>query len=412
MPIHRTYQERGYCRRGGYQRLSDVLALCGEFYNAALQERRDAWRLQRVSVSLFDQQVEFTGVRQAFAEWAALDVGVGRGVLRRVDRGMVAFFRRVKAGDVPGFPRFKPRSRFRCIDLSAIRPGMLWRSADGRRAWVRVKGLPTIELRIKRALPPAEQLKALRIVMRGERLYVDLVFAEEIAPLEPSERTVGIDLGVNSRLALSDGTLIEGRRPDRRRERRLRRAVARSHRGSARRAKRVAMLSRETHRNQVRNRNAVHEITTALVRAYGRIAIEALEVRNMTRSAKGTVDEPGKQVTAKRALNRRILDQTWGGLVTQLTYKAEWAGRELVRVNPAYTSRTCSSCGVRTPQRHYRVHDCAECGTSLDRDINAARNVEARAFGAKPSMNGHMIGAGDAPCSAQSSLGDALRIVA
>ena len=210
MLIHRTYQERGYCRRGGYQRLGDVLALCGEFYNAALQERRDAWRLQRVSVSLFDQQVEFTGVRQAFGEWAALDAGVGRGVPRRVDRGMVAFFRRVKAGDVPGFPRFKPRSRFRCIDLSEVRPGMLRRSADGRRAWVRVKGLPTIELRIKRALPPAEQLKALRIVMRGERLYVDLVFAEEVAPLEPSERTVGIDLGVNSRLALSDGTLIEG----------------------------------------------------------------------------------------------------------------------------------------------------------------------------------------------------------
>ena len=172
------------------------------------------------------------------------------------------------------------------------------------------------------------------------------------------------------------------------------------------------MLSRETHRNQVRNRNAVHEITTALVRSYGRIAIEALQVRNMTRSAKGTVDEPGKQVAAKRALNRRILDQTWGGLVTQLTYKAEWAGRELVAVNPAYTSRTCSSCGARTPQRHYRVHDCAECGTSLDRDINAARNVEARAFGAEPSMNGYMIGAGDAPRSAQSSLGDALRIVA
>ena len=98
------------------------------------------------------------------------------------------------------------------------------------------------------------------------------------------------------------------------------------------------MLSRETHRNQVRNRNAVHEITTALVRSYGRIAIEALQVRNMTRSAKGTVDEPGKQVAAKRALNRRILDQTWGGLVTQLSYKAEWAGRELVAVNPAYTS--------------------------------------------------------------------------
>ena len=172
------------------------------------------------------------------------------------------------------------------------------------------QGLPTIELRLKRDFPPSEQMKSLRIVMRVERLYVDLVFAEEVEPLEPSASTVGIDLGVNSRLALSDGTLIEGRRPDRRRERRLRRAVARSHGGSARRAKRVATLARETDRNQIRNRNAVRGISTSLVRSHGRIAIEALQVPNMTRSADGTTEEPGKQVSAKRALNRRILDQT------------------------------------------------------------------------------------------------------
>ena len=110
--IHRTYQQRGYCRRGGYERLGDVLAPCGELYSAGLQERRDAWRLQGVSVSLFDQQLEFTGVRQEFGEWAALDVGVGRGPLRRVDRSMATFFRRLKAGQTPGYPRFKPRSRF------------------------------------------------------------------------------------------------------------------------------------------------------------------------------------------------------------------------------------------------------------------------------------------------------------
>ena len=325
--------------------------------NAALQERRDAWRLQGVSVSFYDQTAEFTGVRREFEEWGALDLNVGRGVLRRIDRGMAAFFRRVKAGETPSYPRFKPRNRFRCIELAGVRPGMLRRSADGGLAWVRVKGLPTIEMRLKRELPPAEQLKSL-----------------------------GIDLGVNSRLALSDGTLVDGRRPDRRKERRLRRAVSRSRRGSARRAKRVARLARETHCNQVRNRNAVHEITTSLVRAYGRIAVEALQIPNMTRSAKGTAEEPGKQVAAKRALNRRILDQTWGELVRQLTYKAAWAGREFATVNPAYTSQTCSNCGARTPQEHYRVHRCTACGAPpLDRDINAARNVKVRAFGPEPA---------------------------
>ena len=374
--------QRGYCRRSGYERLRTALAMCGDLYNAALQERRDAWRLEGVSVNLSDQQVEFTGVRQEFGEWAALDANVGRGVLRRVNCGMAAFFRRVKAGETAGYPRFKPRSRFRCLDLAEVRPGMLRRSADGRRAWVRVKGLPTIEMRLKRELPPAAQLKSLRILMRGEKLYVDLVFAEDVEPLEPSTEAVVIDLGVNSRLALSDGTLSDGRRP----ARRLRRAVSRSRRGSTQRAKRVAMLARETHRNQVRNRNAVHEITTSLVRAYGRIAVEALQVPNMTRSAKGTAEAPGKQVAAKRALNRRILDQTWGELIRQVTYKAAWAGREIATVNPAYTSQTCSSCGARTPQEHYRVHHCTACGAPpLDRDINAARNVQVRAFGPEPA---------------------------
>ena len=325
---------------------------------------------------------EFTGLRLEFEEWGALHVQIGRGVLRRIDRGMAAFFRRVKAGETPGYPRFKPRRRFRCIELAEVRPGMLRRSTDGRRAWVRVKGLPTIEMRLKRELPPATQLKSLRILMRGEKLYVDLVFAEDVEPLEPSTKAVGIDLGVNSRLALSDGTLVDGRRPDRRKERRRRRVVARARPGSAGRAKRVAMLRRETHRNQLRNRNAVHEITSSLVRYYGRIAVEALQVSNMTRSAKGTAEEPGKQVAAKRTLNRRILDQTWGEIVRQLTYKAAWAGREFATVNPAYTSQTCSNCGARTPQEHYRVHRCSACGAPpLDRDVNAARNVKMLAFG-------------------------------
>ncbi len=211
----------------------------------------------------------------------------------------------------PVYPRFKARRRYRCIELSEAR----------------------------------------RPFFRGEKLYVDLVFAEELAALEPAGRSAGIDLGVNSRVALSDGTLVEGRTPDRRRERRL------------------------------RNRNAAHELTTALVRRYDRLAVEELRTPNMTRSARGTLAEPGRNVRAKQALNRRILDHTWGLLIAQLTCKAAWAGRELVAVDPAYTSRICSACGAHTPQARYRIHECGSCGSLLDRDVNAARNVLARAFG-------------------------------
>ena len=403
--VHQTFQMRGYCRRGGYERLRAALALCTELYNAALQERRDAWRLGRHRVGLYDQQRALTQVRADLPEWCALDVTVGRGVLRRLDRAFQSFFRRIKTGDAPGYPRFKPRSRYRTIELSETRPGMVRTTPDGRRAHIRVKGLPTIEVRLGRDLPPPEQLRSLRLVFRGEQLYVDLVYAVEVEPLPLSDRAVGVDLGVNQRIALSDGTLVEGRSPDRRRERRLRRAVSRCRKGSRRRRRGVATLARETHRNRVRSRNAAHRITTDLVRGHDLIVVEDLRITNMTRSARGTAEEPGKGVAAKRALNRRILDQSWGMILTQLTYKAAWAGRELVRVDPAYTSRTCSGCGARDAQRRYGKYDCPRCGLVLDRDVNAARNILDRAC---PERDG----AGDTPRSAQSAQADALAIVA
>ena len=406
MPVaHQTFQLRGYCRARGYERLRAALALCSELYNAALQERRDAWRLAGERRSLYDQERAFTAVRAELPEWAALDVTVGRGVLRRLDRAFSSFFRRVRDGERPGYPRFRSRRRYRTIELSQVRPGMVRTTSGGRRALIRVKGLPVVEVRLRRALPPSEQLRSLRFVLRAGRLFVDLVYAVEREPLPPSERAVGVDLGVHQRLALSDGTLVEGRTPDRRRERRLRRAVSRSRRGSRRRARRVATLAREADRNSVRERNACHRVTTALVRVYGRIAVEDLRVPNMTRSARGTREEPGRGVAAKRALNRRILEQSWGRILGQISYKAEWAGRDLVRVDPAYTSRSCSGCGASTPQRRYRVYDCPRCGLVLDRDVNAARNILARAYPVRD-------GAGDSPRGAQSAQADALEIVA
>ena len=111
----------------------------------------------------------------------------------------------------------------------------------------------------------------------------------------------------------------------------------------------------------------------------------------MTASAAGTVEEPGVNVAAKAGLNREILTQTWGLLRDQLRYKAEWAGREFVEVDPRYTSRECWSCGGRTPQGEYRMYRCGMCGTTFDRDTNAAINVMIRAFGPES------VGAGITP---------------
>ena len=126
----------------------------------------------------------------------------------------------------------------------------------------------------------------------------------------------------------------------------------------------------------MRSRNEVHRFTTELVKRYDLIAGEDLKIGNMTRSAKGTVEEPGTNVQAKSGLNREMLAQTWGLLKMQIAYKAESAGRIYVEVDPRDTSQMCSGCGgiVKKALRD-RVHSCPYCGLEVDRDVNAAINI-------------------------------------
>ena len=133
--------------------------------------------------------------------------------------------------------------------------------------------------------------------------------------------------------------------------------------------------------SRVRNRNECHRVTTNLVRRFGLIAVEDLPIKNMTRSAAGTLENPGTGVAQKRGLNRIITEQTWGLLRSQLAYKAEWAGRELAVVDPKFTSQRCSECGVFSAEHRQRKrYDCAECGMTEDADINAARNILHKAL--------------------------------
>ena len=130
----------------------------------------------------------------------------------------------------------------------------------------------------------------------------------------------------------------------------------------------------------MKNRNECHRITTALVGHYGVIAIEDLPISNMTRSARGTVEEPGQNVAAKSGLNRSELEQTWGLIRQQLAYKAERAGRRLVLVDPKYTSQVCSDCGVTdAASRNGKVYQCRHCGMRMDADHNAAKNILRKA---------------------------------
>lgn len=338
--VHKTYQRRGYLTRDGYARLDAVLASQAWLYNQALEMRKKAYEIGGVQVTWQDQFKWLTGMRHTHKKrMACLALQVQRGTLLRLDRAFQSFFRRVKAGQKPGFPRFKTsRNRFRTIELAEVTPSMV------RNGKVKIKGLPVIHVK-GGGLPDSTQLKSLRITRHGRRVTISLGYAVKVAPLPPSDACVGIDMGVTDRLALSNGETFPRRVIDWHDVAEKQRRLARCVKGSREWKKRARILANAQGRDRIRNRNECHRITSGIVQQHGHIAVEDLEITNMTASARGTVDNPGVNVAAKAGLNREIETQTWGMIRQQLTYKAEWAGRTLIAVEAKHTSQTCGQCG-------------------------------------------------------------------
>ena len=364
----RTYQQRGYLSRRGCQRLNRVLAECTDLYNAELQLWRDQYKETGKSDSLYERMKAFTKTRNSNPFWESVSVNVGRGVLIRMEEARKAFYRRCKAGEKPGYPRFKPHHRYRTVQIEQITPAMVRPDKHGYA--VRIQGLPVVRLRTKRKLPPPEGLKSIRITFRGRRPSVCLTYAVNIEQLPPIAAKVGLDMGVLSRITTSEGKRIERRRPDRADIAHKQRRLSACKKGSIRFRKRRRILANAHERTRVKDRNRCHEITTELVRKNGFIALEDLDKPKMTRSS-------GKR---KRGLNRPIIEQSWGRITQQLIYKAESAGRKLVFVDPRNTSQRCSSCGAMVNKGlEERRHECG-CGLSIDRDHNAALNILQKAL--------------------------------
>ena len=377
--VNKAYQIRAYTNSTGYDKIDVVLRSCAHLYNAALEEWKSAYRHKEHSLSVnrtqFDQFNELTGIRKDDPEfWGSLSVQVPRGVLVRLDRARRAFFKRVQNGETPGYPRFKAGARWRTIEIAESSGSMV--KKQGRGYVVRIKGLPTLKLRKSMELPSSENLKGLKITRRGRRLWVNLTYRVEKEALPLNSSSVGIDMGVADRLSLSTGERIERRRKPNEKINRAQQRLSRCRKGSRRWRQRRVVLANIQDRERVRNRNECHRITTDLIRRFGVIVLEDLAIRNMTASAAGTLDEPGTNVAQKTGLNRAIAEQTWGIIRQQFAYKAEWAGRQLVVVDPRYTSQTCSGCGVVSgSQRRSKEYTCASCGMLMDADVNAAINI-------------------------------------
>jgi putative transposase len=331
---------------------------CG-LYNAGLQQRVEAYRRRGMSLRYGHQAGELKACRAADPD------GLGRWsfsalqqVLRRLDQTYAAFFRRGR-----GFPRFRASARFHSATLR-VGDGLRIRT-DRRLGVVGVPG--SLKAVWHRELPPDAQLGTAILTRQQGRWYV--VLSVEAAFAETcGTGTVGIDLGLNSLIATSDGETVAMPRFARRAQkaqRRRQRALARCQRGSRRRLRAKARLAAGSARIARQRRDHVHKLSRSLVLRYRGIAFEDLNMAGLT----------------KGMLARSVHDAAWSLLVQLVRYKAESAGAEVVLVDPRGTSQTCPDCGtVKAKTLAERRHRCA-CGTDLDRDVAAARVVHERAFG-------------------------------
>jgi putative transposase len=359
--VRKTFKEKLRPTSAQERALDEVLWRCRTLYNAALEQRIIAWQHCHVSVSRFTQEAELKDIRAEMPEYAALHSHVLQDVLARLDKAYQAFFRRVQRGEKAGFPRFKGRNRFRSFTFkeygngARLDNGYLVLSKIGRIAvhWSR---------------PVAGTIKTVTISKEADGWYVAFSCADvPVQPLPPTGQETGLDLGLEAFATLSDGTLIHTPNCYRRAERYLakcQRRVARRRKGSHRRRKAVNVLAR-AHQTVHRQRaDFHHKAALALVRQYDTIYHEDLRVANLVKN---------------HHLAKSISDAGWSGFLTILSFKAASAGREVIAVDPAFTSQACSGCGLIVQKGlSVRWHECPDCGTSLHRDHNAARNIQWR----------------------------------
>ena len=340
--------------------LNEWLMLCCETYNAALDERKSAYRMAGVSLSYLQQCAELPACKEVRPELSLVNSQVLQDVVKRVDRAFEGFFQRVAQGSKAGYPRFK--SRFRYDSLTFKQYGNSFSFAqDGKLVLSKIGHVKIVLHRRLQGIPKTATLSR----TSTGKWYVSIA-CDEVEPssVPPSNQQVGVDVGLKTFAYLSDGTTIENPRFFRQEEKALAKAqrkLSKEKKGTRQRERRRRVVARVHERIEHRRENFIQQQTRQLVNRYGLLALEALMVRSMIKNPR---------------LAKSIADAAWSAFVRVLLAKAEEAEREIIRVNPAYTSQTCSACGHRQEMPlSVRVYDCTNCGLVIDRDHNASMNI-------------------------------------
>jgi putative transposase len=361
---------RIYPTKPQQRRLEQTLETCRQVYNSLVNWRKHDYEVLGKSPSWYDQKKGITSWKSSHPELSDVHSQVLQDVSVRVDLAFKAFFRRVKAGETPGFPRIKGDGY-----NSFCFPGTGYAVANGGLRLSKITE-PNSTIKMKLHRPIVGTVKTCCIHHVGKKWFVCFSVEQQDDFLPTSEEAVGLDAGLNSFMALSNGEFVDNPRFFCKDEKALAEAgrkQAKTKKRSKERRKANKVLSRIHERIRNRRHNFVHQTARKIVNRYGVIAVEILNVKGMVKN---------------HCLAKSISDASWSMFRTVLTQKAESAAREVIAVNPAYTSQDCSMCGYRPDGLEGRTkkklsdrwHHCPMCSASLDRDTNAAINILNLAF--------------------------------
>jgi putative transposase len=390
VPVRRAYKFRAYPTRPQEGRAVRLLADHCDLYDAALEERREAWRVRKVSISYGMQSAQLRDIRRADPDGQGRhSFSAQQQTLRRLDTVFGAFFYRVKAAATAGekktrgYPRFKRYQRFSQV-MFVAGDGAKWVPSRGR-GWAQAAFQAVGSVKVRQHRQVTGTVKTLQLKQEHRRWYVIVTADTEPVPLPATGRAVGVDLGVARFLTTSDGEVVANPRflaasADVIADLQRRKARARPASGNCKRL-RCALL-KEHRKVRNRRRDFHHKTARALVNSCDAIGLEDLNTAGMTSRPYARRDgQDGwlpNGAAAKAGLTKSILDAGWAQFTSILAAKAEEAGRRVILVNPAYTSIDCHVCGQRCIRPRRDTVVCPRCGPH-DADLNGARNIYARA---------------------------------
>ncbi|HPJ30678.1 MAG TPA: transposase [Methanothrix sp.] len=353
----KAYKFRIYPTKSQKRKLEDTLELCRQVYNRTLAYRKDAWEKDGKSVSKYETHQLLPDWKRDRSELKEVFSQVLQECQQRVDLAFQYFFRRVKNGENPGYPRFKGKGRYDSFTYPQmgfkLKSGKLYLSKIGD---VKIKLHRAIEGKIKRCTVHRYPTGKWFICLTVELPDPDVPFNDG--------SVVGVDVGLSSFITMSTGEKIDNPRFFRSEERALAKAQRRLSKcanDTPERRKALKAVHRVHERIANKRSDFAHQLSKTLIDRFGIIAFEDLNIKNMLQN---------------HHLAKSISDAAWRMLVTTTQNKAVEAGSVVVLVDPRNTSQMCSRCGLKVPKSlSDRVHECPQCGLVMDRDENAAINI-------------------------------------